>query len=107
MTRADKRSWSYWSPLTAHTCAALQGPLLEHAAQLLKPGGRLVYSTCTLAATENEDLIRDFLVNHPEFQVATHTPPTWMKTRSTRYGTTILVSDLHEGGFVSVLKKQG
>jgi len=33
----------------------------------VKPGGVLVYSTCTVLARENEDVVRDFLRTHPEF----------------------------------------
>lgn len=48
---------------------ALQQELLNHAASLLKPGGRLVYSTCSLESEENEEQIRRFLADHPNFRV--------------------------------------
>ena len=48
---------------------SLQQDLLNHAASLLKPGGRLVYSTCSLESEENEEQIRRFLVDHPDFQL--------------------------------------
>ena len=41
--------------------------ILEAAAPLLKPGGRLVYATCSLLQAENEDVARDFSMRHPEF----------------------------------------
>ncbi len=43
--------------------------LLKEAALKLKPGGRLVYSTCSLEAEENADVVRDFLANHSGFNV--------------------------------------
>ena len=46
----------------------LQMSLLEHAASLLAPGGRLVYSTCTTNPDENEGIVLAFLTTHPEFQ---------------------------------------
>jgi len=49
---------------------ALQGELLAHAAELIKPGGRIVYSTCSLEQEENEEQIKNFLRSHPEFQVS-------------------------------------
>ena len=48
-------------------CARRQAEILHSGAQLLKPGGRLVYSTCTFAPEENELAIESFLNSHPEF----------------------------------------
>lgn len=56
----------------------LQAHLLEHASTLLAPGGRLVYSTCSIDTAENEDQIERFLRRHPEFRqvdVVTRVPP--------------------------------
>lgn len=47
----------------------LQEELLENAAALLRPGGRLIYSTCSLEAEEDEEQIKKFLRKHPEFSV--------------------------------------
>jgi 16S rRNA (cytosine967-C5)-methyltransferase len=49
----------------------LQKSLMENAAKLVKSGGILVYSTCTIEPEENMDLIKDFLVQHPEFSIET------------------------------------
>ena len=46
----------------------LQFKILENAAALTKPGGRLVYSTCTILPEENQLQIRRFLQNHPAFR---------------------------------------
>jgi 16S rRNA (cytosine967-C5)-methyltransferase len=48
---------------------ALQAKILDNAAVSLKPGGRLVYSTCTINPAENERQIEAFLLRHPEFCV--------------------------------------
>lgn len=45
----------------------VQGELIENAARLVKPGGVLVYSTCTIEPEENQDIVLQFLKNHPEF----------------------------------------
>lgn len=45
----------------------LQYRILCAAAQALKPGGRIVYSTCTVTAAENEEIVRRFLAEHPRF----------------------------------------
>ena len=50
--------------------AALQAELLEAAAPLVRPGGLLVYSTCSLEREENEERVDEFLARHPEFEPA-------------------------------------
>ncbi len=48
---------------------AVQASILDTAVQLLKPGGRLVYSTCTIDPAENQQQVAAFLQRHPEFSV--------------------------------------
>ncbi|MDP4096819.1 16S rRNA (cytosine(967)-C(5))-methyltransferase RsmB [Paenibacillus sp. P96] len=48
--------------------ADLQSKLLDRVSGLLKPGGLLVYSTCTIEPTENEGQIERFLKDHPDFK---------------------------------------
>ena len=50
---------------------ATQSAILDTAAALLKPGGRLVYSTCTIDPAENEEQVAAFLARRPEFRVVT------------------------------------
>lgn len=47
--------------------AKLQSEILDNVCRYVKPGGRLLFSTCTLSALENEDNARQFLQRHPEF----------------------------------------
>lgn len=47
----------------------MQRELLENAARLLKPGGVLVYSTCTTEPEENQDVVKRFLTQHPDFHL--------------------------------------
>lgn len=46
-----------------------QRSILASAARLVKPGGRLVYATCSLLDEENQVVVNDFLANHPEFSL--------------------------------------
>ena len=50
---------------------ATQSAILDTAASVLKPGGRLVYSTFTIDPAENEEQVAAFLVRHPEFSAVT------------------------------------
>ncbi len=49
--------------------SAKQWAILEAAAALVKPGGRLVYGTCSLLEEENEAIVERFLATHPEFSL--------------------------------------
>jgi len=56
----------------------IQRRLIENAATLVKPGGVLVYSTCTNEPEENFGIVRPFLEHHPDFSVesaASFVPP--------------------------------
>ncbi len=48
---------------------AKQRSILAAAAGLVKPGGRLVYGTCSLLVEENESIVNEFLAAHPDFQL--------------------------------------
>ena len=67
MFRKEEAAVTDWSQQTVEMCAARQAEILDNAAKLLKPGGRLVYSTCTFAPEENEQTVEAFLARHPEF----------------------------------------
>lgn len=56
-----------WSMENVAICAARQKEILDNAAVMLKPGGMIVYSTCTFSKEENEDVIEYFLERHPDF----------------------------------------
>ena len=56
------------TPESVSELAALQSAILASAARLLKPGGRLVYATCSVLPEENEAIVEAFLAAHPVFQ---------------------------------------
>ncbi|MEW6092774.1 MAG: RsmF rRNA methyltransferase first C-terminal domain-containing protein, partial [Chloroflexota bacterium] len=71
MFRKDMGARLDWSPEMVAGCAVRQGNILRVAAKLVRPGGCLLYSTCTFAPEENEGVIAQFLDDHPDFEVET------------------------------------
>ncbi|MBQ3505124.1 MAG: RsmF rRNA methyltransferase first C-terminal domain-containing protein [Oscillospiraceae bacterium] len=75
MFRKEEAAVTDWSEETVQMCAHRQGEILHSAAKLVRPGGRLVYSTCTFAPEEDELAVRSFLEAHPEFAPETVEAP--------------------------------
>ena len=67
MFRKEEAAVTDWSQETVEMCARRQAEILHSAARMLRPGGRLVYSTCTFAPEEDEQAVENFLREHPEF----------------------------------------
>ena len=67
MFRRDPVAVQEWSPEHVETCAVRQLAILSSAAQCVREGGILVYSTCTFSTEENEGVVQKFLESHPEF----------------------------------------
>ncbi|ALS28946.1 RNA methyltransferase [Paenibacillus sp. 32O-W] len=67
MFRKDPDAVREWSESQVAFCAERQSGILDDAAVMLRPGGTLVYSTCTFNRAENEDTIEAFLTRHPSF----------------------------------------
>ena len=69
MFRKEEAAVTDWTEDTNAICANRQLEILTSAAAMLRPGGRLVYSTCTFSPVENEGVISDFLWKNPDFSV--------------------------------------
>jgi 16S rRNA (cytosine967-C5)-methyltransferase len=67
--RAPHLKWCT-TPRTISDAAIIQNSLLDLYAPLVRPGGLLVYATCSLSRVENEDVVASFLSGHPEFTFA-------------------------------------
>lgn len=89
------------SPEDIEDISGLQRELLDRVAPLLKPGGVLVYSTCTIEPAENELMVADFLKRHPEYQAV---DSAWNGTEMEKWnpvngGVQILPQYAHSDGF--------
>ena len=85
--------------------AATQLAILEGCAEVVRPGGVIVYSVCTYSREETSDVIENFLVNHPDYaldDVAPHLPPN-MNHVTNSFGCVQLMPHLNdmEGMFVA------
>ncbi|MGX1983284.1 RsmF rRNA methyltransferase first C-terminal domain-containing protein [Thermolongibacillus altinsuensis] len=69
MFRKDEEAIQFWSCDHVKKCAEKQRYILEHAYEMLKEGGILVYSTCTFSPEENEQTIESFLKHHPDMEL--------------------------------------
>lgn len=81
---------------------SIQAEILERAHSTVKPGGRLVYATCSLLSEENEGQIEAFLAAHPEFSIDPVEPTRGIGTPFMR-----LTPHRHntDGFFTAILKK--
>lgn len=92
--------------------AVLQREILAQAARLVKPGGRLVYSTCTLEPEENQEQIKWFIERYPDFVIESYTGylPAGLEAclwepKNRQWVTLLPVSEGGDGFFICRLKR--
>lgn len=106
MFRKEEAAITDWSPETVEMCARRQAEILDSGAQLVRPGGRLVYSTCTFAPQENEEAVAAFLLRHPDFEAEeVHAP--WFTLVGRGQFRMWPHKLLGEGHFGAVLRRRG
>lgn len=66
MFRKSEEARAEWTEENVIMCASRQRQILNNAYSLLKPGGYLLYSTCTWSLEENEEVVKDFLALHDD-----------------------------------------
>ncbi|HEY9854790.1 MAG TPA: 16S rRNA (cytosine(967)-C(5))-methyltransferase RsmB, partial [Stenomitos sp.] len=96
-------------PEEADALPTEQEAILAVAAQAVKPGGVLVYATCTILPAENERVVERFLASHPDFapgDLAPHLPESWRA--DARDGMIQLMPHRHgvEGFFIARLERR-
>ncbi len=98
-----------WDEAAPARCAARQLRILDSAARMLRPGGRLLYSTCTLNREENEGTVAALLEAHPELRPVDFAVPLGNdQVLASRQGMLrVLPHQIQgEGHFVALLKKE-
>ena len=104
MFRKEEAAITDWSEENVEMCARRQAEILDCAAAMLRPGGRLVYSTCTFAPQEDEEAVEAFLTRHPEFETESVNAPWFQESRPGMYRLWPHKL-LGEGHFAAVLRK--
>ena len=104
MFRKEEAAVTDWSQETVEMCARRQAEILHSAAQMVRPGGRLVYSTCTFAPEEDEETVANFLAAHPEFTPETVEAP-WFEAGENGSFRMWPHKLLGEGHFAAVFRK--
>ena len=118
MFRKNEEALVEWSLENVQMCADRQDEILEEVAKMLRPGGRICYSTCTFAPAENEDCMARFLNSHPEFHLVevekkgnmSSGNPAYAKSLAEGLEKTIRLWPHKldgEGHFIAVLEKDG
>lgn len=105
MFRKDKNAIAEWSDDNVQQCAVRQKSILSSAVKLLKPGGILIYSTCTFDTRENEEQVQHLLRNGCELCSLKNADDNVV---STDYGYRFYPHKIKgEGFFTSCLQKRG
>ncbi|MCM1106756.1 MAG: RsmF rRNA methyltransferase first C-terminal domain-containing protein [Blautia sp.] len=118
MFRKNPDACAEWSPENVRLCADRQLAILSCAASMLRPGGRMVYSTCTFAPEENEGTVSRFLKAHPDFSAVPANPhpsmsagnPAWINDPAPGIEHTVRLFPhclCGEGHFLALLQKEG
>jgi 16S rRNA (cytosine967-C5)-methyltransferase len=109
LRRNPDLKWRQSPQVLARLCEQ-QASILAQSAQCLRPGGRLVYATCSFLRQENEDQVQQFLENNPDFSIlpATECLPEHLSNAVTADGFMRLRPDWHgtDGFFAAILQRK-
>ncbi|NNB92533.1 RsmB/NOP family class I SAM-dependent RNA methyltransferase [Corallococcus exiguus] len=85
---------------------AIQRDILARAADVVRPGGRVVYATCTVNRLENQDVVADFLRSRPDFRAVTPGSG-WLPDACLQDGFLLVTPHRHgtDGFFAAVLER--
>lgn len=118
MFRKDKKMIRAWEEHGPEYFSKIQKSIITQAAEMLKPGGMMLYSTCTFSPEENEQTIEYLLETHPEFDLCemegyqgfSSGMPETTASRDERLSRTVRIFPYRmkgEGHYLALLKKRG
>ncbi len=106
MFRKEEAAVTDWSEETVQMCARRQTEILDSGSAMVRPGGLLVYSTCTFAPEENELAVEAFLQRHTDFSLEAADAP-WFDSKIPGMYRMWPHKLLGEGHFAAVLRRSG
>lgn len=118
MFRKDKKMIRAWEEHGPEYFSKIQKSIITQAAEMLKPGGMMLYSTCTFSPEENEQTIEYLLETHPEFDLCemegyegfSSGMPETTASRDERLSRTVRIFPYRmkgEGHYLALMKKGG
>ena len=111
MFRKDETAIAEWSPANVAHCASRQEGILADVWNALRPGGLLIYSTCTFNIEENEAMVQHIIDEYNAIPLAVSTDPDWGITSAQMGDAPVYRFMPHrthgEGLFMAVLRKNG
>ena len=111
MFRKDPKTQDEWSPANVDLCVARQAEILDNAEKCLRPGGILVYSTCTFNMKENELQVLNFLKSHDNMEMVNPGVSFGRRGMINEMGIDMAVRifpmDGGEGHFIAKMRKKG
>lgn len=109
MMRKEEEAVRQWSPDLVRECSLLQHRILHSVSRALKPGGYLIYSTCSYSPAENIDNVAALLKSSPFTSIPLHFPEDWNISTIEKNGISGCQLYPHkvkgEGLFIGVLQK--
>ena len=103
--RKDHAARSEWTPERAQQCSLRQQQILSDIFPALKPGGYLIYSTCTYNPAENDECLDEFIAKYPVQHLVVNAP---FNVEQTRYGWQAFPHRINgEGFYCALLQKEG
>lgn len=118
MFRKDRKMVRAWEEHGPEFFSSIQKSIIVQAADMLRPGGMMMYSTCTFDGRENEQTVEHLLKNRPEFEIMDMEPyegfspghPELSETHCPELVRTVRIFPHHmkgEGHYLALLKKNG
>ena len=96
----------YKDPMEMELLPQLQLQILQQQANYVKPGGILIYSTCTVLRRENEEVVREFLEQNPNFELERLPLPSGLPENESGMLTLVPGEYDTDGFFISRLRRK-